>query len=103
MFEPDGNGRRRPESLYGAVKAWGHLNRQGLRVARCTVERLMRANGWPGNTGRREERTTVPDPHQLRFPDLGGRDLKGAAPGKLPGAQLPDRAPGARGVAHGPG
>ncbi len=83
MFEPDGNGRRRPESLYGAVKAWGHLNRQGLRVARCTVERLMRANGWRGNTRRRKVRTTVPDPDHLRFPDLVGRNFKAAAPGRL--------------------
>ena len=45
LFEPDGKGRRRPESLYGAVKAWDYLRRQGMTVARCTVERLMRARG----------------------------------------------------------
>src|SRR5258706_2828246 len=83
MVGAGGNGRRRPESLYGAVKAWGHLNRQGLRVARCTVERLMRANGWRGNTRRRKVRTTVPDPDHLRFPDLVGRNFKAAAPGRL--------------------
>ena len=83
LFEPDGSGRRRPESLYGAVKAWAHLNRQGLRVARCTVERLMRANGWRGNTRRRTVRTTVPDPDHRRFPDLVGRNFKAAAPGRL--------------------
>jgi putative transposase len=62
LFEPDGNGRRRPESLYGAVKAWDYLRRQGVTVARCTVERLMRARGWRGNTRARTTRTTVPRP-----------------------------------------
>jgi hypothetical protein len=50
IFEPGPGGRRRPESLYGAVKAWGHLRRQGIGVGRCTVERLMRASGWRGNS-----------------------------------------------------
>jgi hypothetical protein len=48
IYEPDARGRRPPESLYGAVKTWAHLNRQGVAVARCTVERLMRAHGWRG-------------------------------------------------------
>jgi putative transposase len=52
LFEPDGNGRRRPESLYGAVKAWDYLRRQGVTVARCTVERLMRARGCRRGAGR---------------------------------------------------
>ena len=39
VFEPGTDGRRKPESLYGAVKAWGHLRRQGVQVARCTVDR----------------------------------------------------------------
>jgi transposase InsO family protein len=83
MFEPGPDGRRKPESLYGAVKAWAHLNRQGLKVARCTVERLMRANGWRGNTRRRKARTTVPDPDNPRYPDLVARNFKVAAPGLL--------------------
>ena len=83
MFEPDENGRRPPESLYGAVKAWAHLNRHGLKVARCTVERLMRANGWRGNTRRRTVRTTVPDPAARGFPDLVSRDFRADAPGRL--------------------
>lgn len=47
-YEPDEHGRKPPESLYGSCKMWAHLNRQGIQVARCTVERLMRANGWQG-------------------------------------------------------
>jgi putative transposase len=83
MFEPGEDGKKKPESLYGAVKAWAHLNRQGLRVARCTVERLMRDNGWRGNTRKRTVRTTVPEPGNPRFPDLVGRNFKAAAPGLL--------------------
>ena len=84
MFEPGTNGRRRPESLYGAVKAWGYLRRQGIAVARCTVERLMRANGWRGNSrGRRKVRTTVPEPRDPRAPDLVGRDFRAQRPGQL--------------------
>ena len=30
-------------SVYGARKVWLTLDREGIRVARCTVERLMRA------------------------------------------------------------
>jgi putative transposase len=83
MFEPGPDGRRKPESLYGAVKAHAHLNRQGLKVARCTVERLMRANGWRGNTRRRKARTTVPDPRNPKHPDLVGRNFRADAPGRL--------------------
>jgi putative transposase len=84
IFEPDPDGRRKPESLYGAAKAWGYLRRQGIAVARCTVERLMRANGWRGSTrGRRKPRTTVPDPAQPRHPDLVHRNFRAARPGQL--------------------
>jgi len=32
--------------VYGADKVWRHLNREGVTVARCTVERLMRLKGY---------------------------------------------------------
>jgi transposase InsO family protein len=65
ICEPDENGRRPPECLYGSLKMWEHLRRQGIKVARCTVERLMRARGWRGVTRGRTVRTTIPDPgHQ---------------------------------------
>jgi transposase InsO family protein len=85
IFEPGPGGRRRPESLYGAVKAWGHLRRQGIGVGRCTVERLMRANGWRGNSRgtRRKPVTTTPDPGNPRHPDLVGRDFRASRPGQL--------------------
>ena len=41
---------------------WEHLRRQGIKPARCTVERLMRANGWRGVSRARKVRTTAPVP-----------------------------------------
>jgi transposase InsO family protein len=83
ICEPDERGRRKPESLYGSLKMWEHLNRQGITVARCTVERLMRAHGWRGVTRARTVRTTTPDPAHSRAPDLVKRDFKASAPGQL--------------------
>ena len=36
------------EQVYGPRKVWKQLRREGVRVARCTVERLMRAMGLRG-------------------------------------------------------
>ena len=83
IYQPDKNGRRPPESLYGTVKMWAHLNRQGIPVARCTVERLKRAHGWRGVTRGRRVRTTVPDPAAARAPDLVRRQFKAPRPGQL--------------------
>lgn len=82
-YEPDADGRRPPESLYGAVKMWAHLNRQGIQAARCTIERLMRAHGWAGVTRSKRIRTTIPDPAAARAPDLVDRQFKVEAPGRL--------------------
>jgi putative transposase len=82
-YRPDERGRRRPESLYGSRKMWAHLQREGIEVARCTVERLMRANGWQGVTRACRPRTTVPDPGADRAPDLVERQFRRAAPNLL--------------------
>ena len=82
-YEPDEHGRRKPESLYGATKMWAHLQRQGIEVARCTVERLMRANGWQGVTRTKKVRTTIPDPDAVRPPDLVDRQFQVPAPNML--------------------
>jgi len=82
-YEPDERGRRRPESLYGAVKMWAHLNRQGIPVARCTVERLMRGHGWAGVRRGRRVRTTITDPRAGRALDLVGRQFVATAPNQL--------------------
>ena len=83
-YEPDADGKRPPESLYGSLKMWAHLQRQGIPVARRTVERIMRHNGWRGATRtRRVPRTTKPDPAAARAPDLVGRQWRVAAPNLL--------------------
>ena len=81
-YESDEQGRRRPESLYGATKMWAHLHRQGIRVARCTVERLMRARGWRGVTRRRRVRTTIAS-GSARAADLVNRNFAAEAPNQL--------------------
>jgi len=82
-YEPDEHGHKKPESLYGSVKMWAHLNRQGIRVAKCTVERLMHANGWEGVRRVKKVRTTVPDPTAERAPDLVQRRFRAPAPCRL--------------------
>jgi putative transposase len=62
--------------LYGARKVWNQLKREDRKVARCTVERLMRADGLRG--ARRDRRpfvTTRPGPISVRPPDLVQRDF----------------------------
>lgn len=81
--EVDERGRRRPESLYGSRKMWGQLQRDGIEVARCTVERLMRLNRWQGVTRRAVPRTTISDPAAERAPDLVGRQFTRSAPDLL--------------------
>jgi putative transposase len=69
--------------LYGTVKMWAHLNRQGIPVAKCTAGRLKRAYGWRGVTRGRQVRTTVADPAASRAPDLVRRRFKASRPGQL--------------------
>ena len=83
VYEPDERGKRPPESLYGILKMWAHLQRQGVPVARCTVERIMRANGWRGAMRARWVRTTVADPAAARAPDLVRRRFRSARPDAL--------------------
>lgn len=81
--ERDEHGRRKPESLYGSLKMWAHLQRQGIQVARCTVERLMREHGWSGATRMKKVRTTIADPAAQRAADLVDRDFRTEGPDRL--------------------
>lgn len=83
IYEPGPDGRRPPESLYGSLKMWTHLQREGIPVARCTVERLMRRNGWRGVTRIKKVRTTIVDPAAARAPDLVKRNFKVDSPDVL--------------------
>jgi transposase InsO family protein len=46
--------------VYGARKVWRQLGREGIRVARCTVERLMRALGCPARSAAGARRRAPP-------------------------------------------
>jgi putative transposase len=48
--------------VYGVVKVWRQLKRDGHVVARCTVERLMRSLGLCGVSRGKTVKTTRPDP-----------------------------------------
>jgi putative transposase len=67
----------------GSRKMWLRLRGKGHDVARCTVERLMRAQGWEGAAYGRPQRTTIPDPGRPRHPDLVDRDFSPARPNQL--------------------
>jgi putative transposase len=69
--------------VYGARKVWLALNREGIPVARCTVERLMRKLGLAGARRGRRVRTTVADRSALRPADLVGRRFDPPAPDRL--------------------
>ena len=70
---------------YGADKIWDHLNNvEGIRVARCTVERLMGQMGLSGvRRGRSWIRTTISDGTGERPADLVDRDFCAPAPNRL--------------------
>ena len=70
--------------VYGADKVWTQLNREGTRVARCTVERLMGDLGLSGiRRGKAYKVTTRSDERQHRPSDLVDRDFTAAAPNRL--------------------
>ena len=75
--------RRKGRRLYGARKVWLQLRREGIGVARCTVERLMREMGIAGASAQRKKpRTTVPDAAGQRPADLLERDFTAPAPNR---------------------
>ena len=69
---------------YGAAKMWDHLNRvEHIRVARCTVERLMGRMGLQGTRRGGTVRTTTPADDAERPADLVNRDFTVRAPDRL--------------------
>ena len=69
--------------VYGARKVWRQLGREGVEVARCTVERLMREMGLQGVVRGRPFKTTVTDHAAFRPPDLVQRDFSADRPNQL--------------------
>ena len=71
-------------SVYGADKVWDQLNKDGVRVARCTIERLMADMGLQGcRRGRLWVRTTEGDDRLDRPADLVSRQFRAPAPNRL--------------------
>jgi putative transposase len=69
--------------VYGARKVWRQLHREGITVARCTVERLMGELHLEGARRGKTRRTTTPDAATVRPADLVERDFSASRPNQL--------------------
>jgi putative transposase len=69
--------------VYGARKIWRQLNREGVRVGRGRVERLMRRLGLAGAVRGKIVRTTIQDKDGVRAVDLVCRQFAAGAPNRL--------------------
>jgi len=69
--------------VYGADKIWAQMNRENDKVARCTVERLMKQLGIQGAVRGKFHRTTLPDESARQLPDLVKRRFYAPAPNRL--------------------
>ena len=77
-------------SVYGARKVWMQLNREGITVARCTVEHLMTDLGLRGVVRGKAKRTTISDPTGSRPADLVNRNFRPPTPNRLWVADITD-------------
>ena len=75
--------RDRGRGVSGARKIWRLLRREGLTVARCTVERLMRQRGLRGIRRGKQFITTRPDESALRPADHVQRQFRADRPNEL--------------------
>jgi putative transposase len=69
--------------VYGADKVWRQLARAGMRVARCTVERLMRRLGLRGVMRGKIVRTTIGDSKAICPLDRVNRQFRAERPNQL--------------------
>jgi transposase InsO family protein len=69
--------------VYGADKVWKQMNREGVEVARCTVERLMRRLGLRGVRRGKVVRTTISDSKAPRPLDKVNREFRADRPNQL--------------------
>ena len=69
--------------VYGARKVWLQMNREGVSVARYTVERLMRAMGLHGVIRGKTIKTTTPDKAAPCPLDHVNRQFHAPAPNRL--------------------
>ncbi|MDR8727285.1 hypothetical protein FEQ05_02730 [Burkholderia pseudomultivorans] len=69
--------------VYGVPKVWKQMNREGIAVARCTVERLMKLQGLRGAVRGKRVRTTIADVSAPRPLDRVNRQFKADRPNQL--------------------
>jgi putative transposase len=69
--------------VYGADKVWKQMHREGMAVARCTVERLMRRQGLRGVVRGKVVRTTIADAKALCPLDRVNREFRAERPNQL--------------------
>ena len=69
--------------VYGAWKIWKQMGSTGHQVARCTIGRLMRAEGLKGVQRAKSPRTTRPKAETERPADLVDRKFVGERPNQL--------------------
>lgn len=69
--------------VYGVRRMWKQLHRQGLRIGRCRVERLMKRAGLEGIHRRKRRFTTHGDPAAIRPADLVDRHFEADRPNQL--------------------
>ena len=69
--------------VYGVRKVWRQLRREGMTVARCTVERLMRQQGLRGVRRGKVVRTTISDGKTLCPLDRVNRQFRAERPNQL--------------------
>jgi putative transposase len=69
--------------IYGQWKTWQQLKREGICVARCTVERLMREQGIRGICKGKAQRTTIPGLAPVPADDLVRRNFTARRPDEL--------------------
>ena len=68
---------------YGARKVWQQMKADGLKVARCTIERLMRQHGLQGVWRGKGKITTHSRDDQKRADDLVNRNFSAHRPNQL--------------------
>jgi transposase InsO family protein len=69
--------------VYGADKIWKQMNREGVVIARCTVERLMKRQGLQGVRRGKVIRTTISDMKAPCPLDRVNRQFKSERPNQL--------------------
>ena len=69
--------------VYGARKVWKQLNREQIRIAKCTTERLMQRLGLQGIRRGKAYKTTISDDAAARPADLVQREFTATRPNQL--------------------